>query len=166
MKQTELVTVLAETWRQFDDAIADMDEAALIEPGVVEQWSIKDVLGHVSACELRALELAEKWRRNEVETDQGPSLVDDQNASEAARRRKWSWQQIARESTDARQRMRAMLRTIGDEDWTATVKIGEHERQLGEWVADEVGGKGPGTHAAEHAQQVMAWRQARERHNL
>jgi len=37
------------------------------------------------------------------------------------------------------------------------------EAPLGEWIGGALGGDdGPGTHAAEHAQHIMAWRAGRE----
>ena len=54
------------------------------------------------------------------------------------------------------------IEAITDEEWALMVTIRERERTLGEWVGGALGGEeGPGTHAAEHAEQIRAWRAAR-----
>src|SRR5262245_7168689 len=37
-----------ESWRGWLDALAGIPDDRLAEPGVVEQWSIKDFFGHVA----------------------------------------------------------------------------------------------------------------------
>ena len=54
-----------------------------------------------------------------------------------------------------------MLDSITDDEWDKVVGEGERAAPLRDWVGNALGGDGPGTHAAEHAQQIRAWREPR-----
>src|SRR5690242_1709047 len=60
--KAELLAALADAQAQFDAAIAGLDEAALVEPGVVGDWSVKDLIGHVAAWEQLVIESVAQWR--------------------------------------------------------------------------------------------------------
>ena len=160
MDRQELRAVVEESWRQFDAAIAGLDGATMMEPGVVEAWSIKDLLGHVTAWEQLALRHVEQARRGETPTG---APVDDYNAAEAARRRDWPLAQVREEMAETRQRLLTLLESITDDEWATVVGEGVEQEPLGDWVGGALAGDGPGTHAAEHARHIRAWRDARER---
>ncbi len=158
MNRQELLAVVEDSWRQVDAAIDGLDEAAMVEPGVVETWSIKDLLGHIAAWEQMALRHVEQWRRGET-PGIGASSVDDYNASEAARRRDWPLPKVREEAAETRQRLRTMLESITDDEWATVVGEGERRGPLGDWVGGALGGPtGPGSHATEHAQHIRDWR--------
>jgi hypothetical protein len=164
MTQTEMIAMIDASWRELDAAIAGLEETALLEPGVVESWSIKDLLGHVTAWEQLALQYLECWRRGEPPPVRDWDSTEAYNAREAARRASWTLAQVQDEAADTRRGLHAMLATITDEEWASRVTIRDRERPLGEWVGGALSGDdGPGTHAAEHAAQIRAWRAARER---
>jgi uncharacterized protein (TIGR03083 family) len=160
MNSRELLATVEDTWRQFDAAIEGLDEAALTEAGVVDQWSIKDLIGHVTAWEQKALQHVDRYRRGDAFT--GDTTVDDYNASESARRRDWPLAKVLEESAETRQWLRTTLESLGEDEWSTPVGEGEREGPLGEWVGGALGGPtGPGTHAAEHARHIHEWRGAR-----
>jgi len=55
-----------------------LDEAALVRPGVVGDWSLKDLIGHIAAWEHLVVDYLERWRRGSgslaVNPDDRPSL--------------------------------------------------------------------------------------------
>ena len=160
MNRQEFMDVVENSWQQLDAAIEGLDDATFVEPGVVDSWSLKDLLGHVTAWEQMALRHVDQWRRGEAPAD---AAVDDYNAHEAARRQGWSLEQVRQESAATRERFRAMLRSLTDEDWDTPVGEGERRGPLAAWIGGALGGDdGPGTHAVEHAQHIHAWRRARE----
>jgi L-amino acid N-acyltransferase YncA len=161
MNQRELLAVVEDTWRRLDEATDGLDDAAMTEPGVVEQWSVKDLLGHVTAWEQMALLHVEQARRGETPTGLGETTLDQYNAREAAKRRDWSLQQVRQESAETRRQLRAMLESMTDEEWTTVHGEGERAAPLSTWVGRALAGDELGTHAAEHAQQIRAWRDQR-----
>lgn len=52
MTRDELIASTEESWQRLDAAVAGLDDAALVEPDVVGPWSVKDLLGHVTAWDL------------------------------------------------------------------------------------------------------------------
>lgn len=159
----ELMARVEAAQRGLDAAIVGLDDAALAEPGVVGAWSIKDVLGHVTAWEQVVVQPLEQRQRGEAPTIAGLGSTDEYNAHEAGVRQDWTLQQVRDEAASVHGRLQALLAAITDEEWAAPLTIGERERPLGAWIGGALGGdEGPGTHAAEHAVQIRAWRAARE----
>jgi hypothetical protein len=50
-----LLDRLEAAWAALTDAYAGVPESTLTEPGVVDDWSVKDVLAHVTTWEQEAL---------------------------------------------------------------------------------------------------------------
>ena len=51
MDKTELLEELEEGQQELIDLLADLPDEALLEPGVVGDWSVKDILAHLSHWE-------------------------------------------------------------------------------------------------------------------
>jgi hypothetical protein len=155
MNITDFRTVLEASWRQFDEAIAELDEAAMTEAGVVEDWSVKDLLGHVAAWERRAIGILERLGAGEPLGGGAPGGAEAFNAAESARRSGAPLAAIEHELADTRAQLRALLAALSEEQWRTVVG----DEELGEWIGGTLGGPlGPGTHAAEHAHHILVWR--------
>ncbi len=163
MQKDGVLAVVEDSWRQVDAAVAGLDEAALVEPGVVGAWSVKDLVGHVTAWEQRALHLCEVGRNGAEAAGAEGSVVEAYNATETARRRSWSPVQVQTEAAATRTQLRAALQSLTDEDWARPLRVGARIDPLGEWVGRALGGALSGAHASEHAYQIWSWREARER---
>jgi hypothetical protein len=50
-----LLQTLDAAWTALGDAYAGLPDARLVEPGVVDDWSVKDILAHVTSWEEEAL---------------------------------------------------------------------------------------------------------------
>ncbi len=55
MNREQLLLKLDRAWSALGEAVAGLSEAQLTEPGVTGDWSVKDILGHVTAWEREAL---------------------------------------------------------------------------------------------------------------
>jgi uncharacterized protein (TIGR03083 family) len=51
-----LLNRLDAAWAALSDSYAGLSDAQLAQPGVVEDWSVKDILAHVTTWEQEALE--------------------------------------------------------------------------------------------------------------
>lgn len=74
MNKTELLAALEDSRAAIDDVLADLRPDALELPGVAGDWSVKDVLSHLTACEvdlLTNLGLAQRGQKP------GNTLLDD-----------------------------------------------------------------------------------------
>lgn len=163
MTRDELTAIIEDSWQRLDAAVDGLDDAALVEPDVVGPWSVKDLLGHVTAWDRLPVQYLEHWRRGEPQPERDWTSTDEYNAREAARRQSWAPEQVREEAADTRQRLRGLLAGISAEEWAAPVTLNVRERPLGEWVGGALSGPaGPGTHAAEHAAEISAWRAAHD----
>jgi len=55
MKRQQLLRKLDQAWAEFKESYAGLSDAQLTEPGVVGDWSVKDILAHVTWWEEEAL---------------------------------------------------------------------------------------------------------------
>ena len=55
MERQQLLNKLEKEWTAFNASYADLSEAQFIEPGVMGEWSVKDIIAHVSTWEEEAL---------------------------------------------------------------------------------------------------------------
>ena len=55
MKKQQLLSKLELAWQQFKQSIDRLTESQMTEPGVIGDWSIKDILAHISTWEEEAL---------------------------------------------------------------------------------------------------------------
>jgi DinB superfamily len=53
--QQRLLDRLDAAWTALTDSYAGMPDSRLVEPGVVDDWSVKDILAHVTTWEEEAL---------------------------------------------------------------------------------------------------------------
>jgi hypothetical protein len=55
MKKQQILDKLEAAFQSFTEAYAGLSDAQMLEPGVTEGWSVKDILAHVSWWEEEAL---------------------------------------------------------------------------------------------------------------
>lgn len=55
MKKEQLLNKIATPWQAFRRSFAGLDEAQMTQPGVTGEWSVKDIIGHVTDWEEEAL---------------------------------------------------------------------------------------------------------------
>jgi hypothetical protein len=51
----QLLARLEKAWRQFQESYAGLSDSQLLKPGVTGDWSVRDILAHVTTCEQEAL---------------------------------------------------------------------------------------------------------------
>jgi hypothetical protein len=55
MKKTQLLGKLEHGWQDFRQSFAGLTESQMLLPGVVGDWSVKDIIAHVTGWEEEAL---------------------------------------------------------------------------------------------------------------
>jgi hypothetical protein len=55
MKKQQILDKLQQSWTSFTESYAGLSDAQLLEPGITGEWSVKDILAHVSWWEEEAL---------------------------------------------------------------------------------------------------------------
>jgi hypothetical protein len=72
MKKQQLLDKIDLAWTDFKASFAGLSEAQMMQPGVSGEWSVKDILGHVTTWEEEAL----KHLPSILENKQPPRYAD------------------------------------------------------------------------------------------
>ncbi|MDP3064652.1 MAG: DinB family protein [Chloroflexota bacterium] len=147
MDRTHLLQRIGERWQTFNDSFAGLPDAALQEPGVTGEWSVVDVVAHVTTWEeetLKALTLL-------MEGARPPQYggVDAFNARESARKRALSLAVVHRQAAETHQRLLAFVQAAPERHF-ATETTFRRRLRLDTY-----------SHYPEHTRAILAWRQAR-----
>lgn len=147
MNRLQLLGRLERQWHDLNQSYVGLPEAAMTEGGAVGDWSVKDVLAHVTTWEeetLKALPLLMESRRP-------PRYggVDRFNAEQTARSRGLTLAQVSRQFAETHQRLIAFLQTVPESHFTVETRF-RHRLRLDTY-----------SHYPEHTASILAWREAR-----
>lgn len=148
MDRRQLLRRLERQWHDLNQSYAGLSEAAMTEGGAVGDWSLKDVLAHVTTWEeetLKALPLL-------MESKRPPRYggVNRFNAEQTARSRGLTLAQVLRQFAETHQRLLAFLQTVPESHFTVETRF-RHRLRL-----DTYG------HYPEHSASILVWRKARQ----
>ena len=143
-------------WEEVRSVVESFSDDEVLKAGVVNDWSVKDLLGHMAFWSGKAatdLNLAAAGRFTEIEVPGGESQVAEWNAREAAARQDKSLDAVRREWADSFQAAKAALAATSDETldvdvrgWTMFVRFAEDTYR----------------HYREHAEQIQVWQREME----
>ena len=156
MNQDEILDALEDGREYLLEAIDGLSDEALLEPGVVGDWSVKDLLYHVSMWEAELVKLL--W-----EAAQGlpPSFFsfagqtfDEINAAWAVEGQARTLEQVWDDFHSVRKQTIRRLSAFNDKDLNDPVRypwLKDHP--LWEWIAEN-----SFAHEKEHTAQIKEWR--------
>jgi hypothetical protein len=147
MNREQLTARIQRGWSAFNDACAGLSDAASMQPGVVDDWSVKGLMAHVATWEdetLKALPLIMQGRRP-------PRYggVDNFNARQYEANSRLSLK-------EARDLLRGSHRCLLDfiatvpESWFESETRFRHRLRLDTWG-----------HYPEHTEAILAWRRTK-----
>lgn len=163
-EKAEIERTLDSEWQALHAVVDSLSDEELREPGVVEEWSVKDLLGHIAFWTSKAahdLELASSGRSHQIEVPfipnpegtGGESLTDKWNAREAKARTNLSLAEVKAQWEKSFEAARAALQAAPQEvldievlGWTVFVRFAEDTYR----------------HYREHTQQIRAWQRETE----
>ncbi len=157
--RASIETRLEQEWQSLKALVDSLSAEELQKPGVVEDWSVKDLLGHMAFWANKAagdLALARGGRAAEIEVpfipnaegSGGENVTDDWNAREANARKGKDLKDVKQEWEASFQAARAALKATPPEvlerevqGWSMLVRFREdtynhykeHARQIREW---------------------------------
>jgi hypothetical protein len=134
-------------------AITGLDEAALTGPKVEGIWTMKDLLGHITAWELACLEPLERFSRSDSFRCEDIPDHDAWNALQAAIRQKTEIPVVVAEMKAVRRRLEAAAAACSPAQWAQTLHLpwGEQANLAGML-------NGLAWHEEEHLKSIAAWR--------
>jgi uncharacterized protein (TIGR03083 family) len=87
--KADVMKSLDSAWDELRSLIDSMSQAEMLEPGVVDEWSVKDLLGHIAFWADRAantLTMVAAGRGDKVPGPETEDELNEWNAREAAAR--------------------------------------------------------------------------------
>jgi hypothetical protein len=156
MTKDEILEALEDEREKFLDAIEGLSDEALQEPGMVGEWSVKDVLSHLIAWEAELVKLL--WQAKQGidpgSAHFGGKSVDELNAAWYAEFQARPLEQVQADFQAVRRQTERRVEAFLDKDLNDPGRYPWLEgHPLWEWVAGD-----SFEHEAEHAAQIRAWR--------
>lgn len=147
---------LNEAWDELVVTIESVPAEEIDTPGVVEEWSVKDLLGHITFWTEKAasdLDLLAAGKPEEIETPGGDENVAIWNKRESDARKRMSLDEIKRGWVAGHERARIALEGLTAEQLDIEVAgWAQWKRYAGDTYL----------HYREHTEQIRAWQRALE----
>lgn len=150
MDRDQLLRRIVTAWRAFGQACHGLSDAALQEPGVVGDWSVKDLLGHLATWEeeaLAALPVIMRGGRTVRYVAYGG--IDAFNDGRWQQYREMQLADVHRRSSETHARLVAFLGTVPDRHFDTETRFRRRLR------LDAY------RHYPEHTLQVVRWRKTK-----
>lgn len=149
--KADVLRSLDHSWSELNSVIDSMSENEMLEPGVVGDWSVKDLLGHIAFWANRAantLTEVQAGRGDQVPGTESQAETDEWNAREAAARKGTSLTELRKEWERAHESARAALEAFPEERLDEPFK---ERTVVFSFGADTF------AHYQEHASQIKQW---------
>lgn len=148
MNRRQLLERLETTWSTLNESYAGLPDARLEEPGVVGDWSVKDVLAHVTTWEEEALKyLPVIAAGNRTPRYASVGGIDAFNARESERKRSLSIAEVKRELYETHRRLIEFIEGAPEDQFRTETRFRRRLRY------DTYG------HYPEHAEAIREWRE-------
>jgi hypothetical protein len=149
--KSEAETGLERAWAEHRAAVEAVPEEDASRPGVVEEWSVKDTMGHIAFWAHRAAETlaaVNAGRPEDIPRGEGPNWVDEWNDREYQARRDRAYSETRGDWVTAHEAARSALAS------TPEARL-EEEHGTGKIIAYFAGDTYE--HYDEHTRQIRAW---------
>jgi hypothetical protein len=149
MKKQRLLNKLEQAWESFKESYAGLSDDKLVEPGVTGDWSVKDILAHVSWWEEEAL----KHLPEILQGVQPPRYsvayggIDAFNAQMTERKRSLPLTEVREQLDKTHSRLVEYIQSVPEEQFTSETRFRRRLR------LDTY------SHYPIHAQAIREWRE-------
>jgi hypothetical protein len=156
MKKNELLTLLEESREKFLDRLDGIPLEQWTVPGVVGEWSIKDILSHLSRWEAELIKLL--WQAHEGQRPTTLQItqtnVDETNDLWFRESRTRSLEHVLEDFHAVRNQTILRVEDFTEKDLTDSKRFSWlASRPLWEWIASD-----SFEHETEHISQIIEWR--------
>jgi hypothetical protein len=159
MKKTELIQALKDSRAAFLGAIDGLSDEAMLEPGVVGEWSVRDLLVHLTLWEagLVTLLFYVKEGCKPPPDENAADTMDQKNARWHAENKDRPLDRARADFVAVRKQTLRRVRALTLVDFEKADKLAWLEgAPLSKWIASDTF-----DHEAEHIQQIREWRTRR-----
>jgi len=148
LRKQSLLDTLEKAWQEFNESYHGLSVSQISQPGVIGEWSVKDIVGHITTWEeeaLKALALILKGQRLPRYKDLYGGL-NAFNALMTEKKRFLSLSEILEQSDLIHQKLVAYIKSSPQEMFTTETRFRRRIR------LDTYG------HYPEHSRAILAWR--------
>ena len=148
MKKYQMFQKLEQAWTALKESYAGLSDAQLTEPGAIGEWSVKDILAHVTIWEEEAL----KYLPLILAGGRPPRYVqsggiDAFNAQKAEQKRHMALSEVLRQLEETHRRLIDYLQSVPEEHFTRETRF-RHRLRLDTY-----------SHYPLHARAIQEWRE-------
>jgi hypothetical protein len=155
MKRQQLLKRLETAWTAIKESYASLTDSQLTEPGVMGDWSVKDMLAHVTTWEeeaLRYLPLIIKGETPPRYIQYGG--IDAFNAQMTEQKRDLALSDVLRQLDETHRRLIDYLQSVPEEHFTRETRF-RHRLRLDTY-----------SHYPLHARAIREWRESIQARHL
>ncbi len=158
MNKSELVSALGASRNALLAAIDDLTDFELIEPGVVNDWSVKDILSHLTAWEAELVTLLVQARNTKRPAFLDRGDTDELNAKWYNEYKNRALDRVMADFAAVRKQTIRQVASYSDKELNDP-KLYKwlNDEPLWTWIAAETF-----EHEAEHTEQIKKWVETRE----
>jgi DinB superfamily len=124
MEKQQLLKKLEKEWTAFNASYAGFSDAQLTDPGVMGDWSVKDIIAHVSTWEeeaLKSLPLIIVGRRPPRYIQFGG--IDAFNARMTEQKRGFALSEVLKQRDDIHQRLIDYIQEVPEEHFSGETRF-------------------------------------------
>jgi len=148
MDKQQLLKQLEKAWTTIEESYAGLSDSQLTEPGVMDNWSVKDILAHVTTWEEEAL----KYLPLILAGGKPPRYIqsggiDAFNAQMAEQKRGLALSDVQRQLDETHRRLLDYIRSVPEEHFARETRF-RHRLRLDTY-----------SHYPKHAKAIRQWRE-------
>jgi len=153
MNREQLLNKVEMAWKALQESYDGLPDALLTEPGVVEDWSVKDILAHVTIWEEEAL----KYLPTIVRGGRPPRYsvqyggIDAFNALKTEEKRNLSPSEVLSQLDETHRKLVNYVESVPEEQFTRETPF-RHRLRLDTY-----------SHYPIHTRMIREWRERKER---
>ena len=157
MTKDEMLTALRDSRARLEAALQGLSEAQMMDPGVMGDWSVKDLLAHMTAWEAEAVRILARARAGQS-TQPAATSEAEMNALNAKlykENKNRPLENVLADFHGVHKQLLRQVEALSDADLNRPIAwLGNQN------LASIVEGDGYG-HEAEHLAHILAWRKAK-----
>jgi uncharacterized protein (TIGR03083 family) len=150
MNRQQLVKKIDKAWAELKESYADLSDAQLAEPGAMGDWSVKDILAHVTWWEAEALKhlplIIKEGRPPRYSTQYGG--IDAFNALMIEQKRGLPLAEVLQQQEETHRQLIAYIQNVPEEQFTRETRF-RHRLRLDTY-----------SHYPKHAKAIREWRES------
>ncbi len=148
MDKQQLLKRLEKAWAAIKESYAGLSDSRMMEPGVMDNWSVKDILAHVTTWEEEAL----KYLPLIITGGRPPRYIqyggiDAFNAQMTEQKRSLALSDVLRQLDETHRRLIGYLGSVPEEQFTRETRF-RHRLRLDTY-----------SHYPMHAKVIREWRE-------